>query len=495
VYAPPRAIGEFGGEVDNWMWPRHTGDFSIARAYVGPDGSIAPFSKNNVPYAPEEFLPLAKTPLRAGDFVMVLGYPNVTYRSLTAAEMAERRELFFPRRVDLYGEYIRLIEETTKGREAGEIAVAANLKTLYNRFKNAQGQIAGFNRGRLLDKQRDAEEAVVQWAKARPEYSQALAAREELREVVGEQRRTWEPDFLLDEIRYGAVALAHATTVVRLADERQKPDEEREEAYQDRLLPQLRSRLDREQANYDIPADKALFAAWLRCIKKTIPSAELEAMYASTKITSREERLKMLTETPAQLKARRDPFLDFAFALEPLLQDLKRRTDRRMGAISRLRPLWRRAVTGHAGKPVAPDANNTLRVSFAHVKGYVPRDGVEYRPFTTLAGLLEKHTGKEPFDVPATVQEAAAVAGAASHVNFLSDADTTGGNSGSPVVNGRGEMVGLNFDRVWENVANDFGYNPDIARNISVDAQYLVWMLEKVSKADELLKEIFPRGR
>jgi hypothetical protein len=312
---------------------------------------------------------------------------------------------------------------------------------------------------------------------------------------VEEQRRTWERDFLLDEVRSGSVALSHATTVVRLAHERQKPDAEREPAYQERLLPQLRNRIDREQANYDIPADKALLAAWLRRMNKSLTSSELDGMYASTKITNREERLKMLSETPGQLKARRDPFVDFALALEPELQQLKIRTDRRQGAIARLRPQWRRAVIAHASKPVAPDANSTLRVSFAHVKGYVPRDGLHAVPFTTLAGVIEKHTGEEPFDAPQAVRDAARGADANLHVNFLADADTTGGNSGSPVVNGRGELVGLNFDRVWENVANDFGYNPDIARNISVDVQYLVWMLDRVSKGGEVLKEIFPQGR
>jgi hypothetical protein len=153
--------------------------------------------------------------------------------------------------------------------------------------------------------------------------------------------------------------------------------------------------------------------------------------------------------------------------------------------------VWRKAVIAHAGKPVAPDANGSLRVSLAHVKGYVPRDGVVYTPFTTLAGLLAKHTGEEPFLVPQAVRDAASHAKLDLPVNFLADADTTGGNSGSPVVNGKGQLVGLNFDRVWENVANDFGYNPEIARNVSVDIRYLRWTLENVEKAAELVRELF----
>ena len=500
VYAPPKAIGEYGGDVDNYMWPRHTGDFAIARAYVAPDGSPAAYSAANVPYEPQFFFPIAQTGIKAGDFVMVLGYPGTTYRSLTAAEMAQRRELFYPNRVDLYGEYISTMQETSKNDPAGKIAVASRLSTLSNSRKNAQGQMAALDRGRILDKQRAAEDEVQRWASARPEFATALAARQELVRIAEDQRRTAQRDLLLSGI--GPVALIHATTIVRAANERQRPDIEREPAYMDRELPRLRQTLDRQQATYFIPADKALLAAWVRRALALPAGQRIEAVatiadrldeiYAGTKIANREERLKMLAESPQQLRARKDPMLELAFALEPELLELKQRTDRHAGAIARLRPQWRRAVLAHAGKPVAPDANSTLRVSFAHVKGYRPRDGVLYEPQTTVRGLLEKHTGEEPFNVPAQLRTAAK---GSEHVavNFLADADTTGGNSGSPVVNGTGELVGLNFDRVWENIANDFGYNPEIARNVSVDMQYMLWVLDKVSGARELLRELKPR--
>jgi hypothetical protein len=194
VYAPPKAVGSYGGDVDNFMWPRHTGDFAIARAYVAPDGSPAAYSPNNVPYKPQYFFPISQKGVRAGDFVMVLGYPGATFRSLTAAEMAERREFFYPRRIDLYGEYISTMEETTRNDPAGRIAVAAGLSTLANSRKNAQGQIAALDRGRILDKQRAAEEEVLRWASARPAFAGALAARQELARLVEDQRRSAHRD-------------------------------------------------------------------------------------------------------------------------------------------------------------------------------------------------------------------------------------------------------------------------------------------------------------
>jgi hypothetical protein len=488
VYAPPRAIGEFGGEPDNFRWPRHTGDFAMARAY-----------KDGKPYQPEFFFPLSRTGVKPGDFIMVMGYPGRTIRALTAGEMANERDFRFGLRAELYGEYIRILEEHSRNPQ-GSITLAASLKSLNNSHTNAEGQLAGLARGLILQKQQASDEAVVKWAATRSELAPSLAAKQELDRLAAEQRRTATRDFLFTIIPNSSLALKHATTLVRLAAERAKPDAEREPDCMARELPALHARLEREQLSFFQPADQAIFDAWVTRARKLAPAeriAALEslgsipALYAATKVTNVAERLKMFEETTEQLRARKDPLLDFAFALEPELRTWQTATYRRDGAVARLRPEWRRAVIAHAGKPVAPDANGTLRVSFAHVKGYVPRDGVLYTPQTTLAGMLEKHTGQEPFAVPPAVMEAARRVDAASiPLNFLADGDTTGGNSGSPVVNGRGELVGLNFDRPWENVANDFGYNPEVARNISVDVRFLIWLLREVERADGLLAEL-----
>lgn len=263
VYAPPRAIGEFGGEVDNWMWPRHTGDFSIARAYVSPSGEPADYNAANVPYVPEHFLRISQRPLREGDFVMVLGYPGLTYRSLLAEEMRERRDLFFSRRVDLFGEWIALLEEVSKESEEGRIAVAADLKSLLNRYKNAQGQLDGFRRGDLLMKQQEAEQQVLDWAASRAEWRPAVAARAELLRHFEERLTTWERDFLFSNIGAGPKSLSFAQTLVRLAAERAKPDLERDEAYMERNLRNLLAALERQQKSYFAKADQQmLLASW-----------------------------------------------------------------------------------------------------------------------------------------------------------------------------------------------------------------------------------------
>lgn len=505
VFAPPRAVGEFGGELDNWMWPRHTGDFAIGRAYVAPDGSSAPYSRSNVPYKPRSYFPPASQGVQAGRFVMVAGYPDLTFRSLTAAEMEERLDVFFRKRGELYHEYIGTMEETSQGNSEGTIALAARLKKLSNIYKNSQGQLAGFERGKILDNQRAAEEEVLRWVVLRDRFGRALSAREELGKLVAEQRKMSDHDLLLSEIPAGSLGLAHATAIVRSAFERQKRDADRDPAYMDRELPRLRDRLDTEQKNYYLPTEKVLLLGWLRRAMTLSPEQRIHAvsgattmdtirefatsLYFDTKVADREERLRMLSETPDQLRARKDAMIDFALALEPELRDLEEREQTRMGAIARLRPQWRVAVVAHAGTPVAPDANGTLRITFAKVQGYSPRDGIWYEPQTTLEGVLEKETGEEPFDSPPALLRAAK-GSEKLPVNFLADADTTNGSSGSPAINGRGEFVGLNVDRVWENIASDFGYNPRVARNVNVDVRYMMWIIEKVSGGKELLREL-----
>ena len=528
VYAPPRAIGEYGGEIDNWMWPRHTGDFAIARAWAAADGRPADRSAENIPYRPEFYFPIARSGLAVGDFVMLLGYPGVTWRALIAEEMKERRERFFVRREDVFGEWISHLEQSSAGDSAGEIAVAANVKGIHNRYKNARGQIVGLDRGQIVARQQAQDDAVATFAAEHREHAAAVAARAALREVLTERERSWEHDFLLNLIPMGIEAvpggipplpkaLYFGATLAHHAREQVKPEAERAAGFTPAEQPQLRDRLRREQQNYFAAADQRVFAALVRralalpedqrigAVDATFAGqddAQIErtiaAMYASSTLLDPARREQMLIEDLPALQSRQDDLLAFALAWNEDLRALRLR-ERDWASRSAIhRPVWRRAVQAHAGKPIAADANSTLRVSFAHVQGYAPRDGVQYTPFTTLAGMLEKHTGVEPFALPEAVRASARLPGKRwiepglgdVPINFLADGDSSGGNSGSPVVNGKGELVGINFDRVWENVAGDFGFNPALSRNISVDIRYLLWLLDHVEHADKLLREL-----
>ena len=508
VWAPPLGVGEYGGEVDNWSWPRHTGDVALLRVYAAADGRPAPAGQGTVPYRPRHWFPVSAKGVAPGQFVMLAGYPGATVRSLTAAEMRERADLFHPRRAELYRAWIDLMEKASATGEEARIALADRMKSLANREKNSRGQVAGIRRGRILEKKEAAEREVLAWAGSQPERRatlEAVEARTELGRLVETKRRTWDRDFLLEHAKQGPKSLELALTVVRWAAERAKPDLEREPEYMERNRERLTDRLRRDQKRLHGPTEEALLADLAARAAALPEGARIEAfaplvaggadglrarvaeLHARTKVTDLDERTKMLGETVSELRDRRDPLLDLAFALDRELLAHKEREDREKGTISRLRPAWQRAVIAHAGKPVAPDANGTLRVTLAHVQGYGPRDGMWMEPQTTVAGVVEKHTGEAPFDAPDALLAAAPRAPESRFadpklgdvpVGFLADADTTGGNSGSPVVDGRGQLVGVNFDRVWENVANDFGFNPEVARNVSVDVRYLLWLLE-----------------
>lgn len=524
VYAPPSAVGEYGGEIDNYAWPRHTGDFALLRVYAKPDGQPAAKSEANVPYRPRHHFPISLDGVHEGDFVLVAGYPGFTYRSYVEAEARERAEMFFPRQAALYRTWIDLMESATEKDPAGRIAVASRIKSAANNEKRALGRAEAVRRGAMIAKKKAAEQEVLAWAEKRPDQRPAVAAYRELNRLMEERLKTWDRDFLLGEVKNGARPLDLAVTVTRWARERTRPDLERDTAYMERNREKAAETLRNDQKRIYLPAEEAILADLLTRFAALPEGSRVEAVerllggdrtpegirarakdvLARTRITDPEERARMFGETPEQLRARRDPLLDLAAGLQTELLALEERNHRFQGAVSRLRPMWRRAVAARAaesGRQVDPDGNATLRVSFARVQGYSPREAVRMEPHTTVAGMAAKHTGEPPFDAPDVLLAAAPSAPRSRWadpklgdvpVDFLSDADTAGGSSGSPVLNGRGELVGVNFDRVWENVGSDFGWDQRVARNVNADVRYLFWLLETTygDDARPLLREM-----
>ena len=403
------------------------------------------------------------------------------------------------------------MEEEGKRSPEAAIATADDLRGLLNAKKNSEGQLAGLARGRIVEKQRASDEKVKAFAAKKPEFASALEAHAGLTQLMIERTQTWEHDFLLDMAGRGARAVGWPLLVVRRSVEGQRPDVEREPGFQERDLARLRERHERDQKRYSAAVDQRLFVSWVKralALPKDQRSPAVDALFgalkddaaigkktgeltAASKVFDLEQRKKMFEETPDQLKARKDPLIDFGLALDAERRALRDRREVFSGRVLLLRPQWRRAVIAAAGHPVAPDANLTLRVSFGRVKGYSPKEAVVMTPHTTLGGAMAKHTGQEPFDMPQRIREVYAKGKFEQvPVDFLADCDTTGGNSGSPMIDGKGRLVGVNFDRVWENVANDFGYNPDVARNVSADVRYLLWLLTAVEGANELVGEL-----
>ncbi|HVI26354.1 MAG TPA: S46 family peptidase [Xanthomonadaceae bacterium] len=520
VYAPPEAIGNYGDEVDNFMWPRHSGDFAFYRAYVGKDGKPAPYARDNVPYRPAAWLQVSTKPLAEGDFAMLAGYPGRTYRHRTAAEFARQVEWQLPSRIALYGGLIDTIEQAAAGSEQAQVLYASQLASLKNGLKRAQGELDGLRRSDAVAVKRADEAAMLAWLAKQPDAATTRADIAAAQEVLDAAEATRERDQLLANIEARTQLLRAAITVQRLAHERGKPDAQRERGYQQRDEALIEAGLKQIQRRYDPAVEKAILTDLLRQYQ-ALPAAQhvpefdrvfgitpeqlrakLDALYACTQLGNEAARLAAMRADAATLARSTDSLLAAAAALQPALLRLEDEDKAREGELLRLRPAYMRALIGYResqGRAVYPDANSTLRVSYGRLSSLDPRDAVHYAPLTTVGGILEKHTGVAPFDAPKPLREAIAKGDFGSTadpalktqtVDFMTNLDTTGGNSGSPVLDADGRLIGLNFDSNWEAVSASWMFDPRYKRAIHVDIRYLRWLLAKVYPAPQLLREM-----
>ncbi len=520
AYAPPGSVGKFGGDIDNWMWPRHTGDFAFYRAYVGKDGKPAAFSKDNVPYRPKHWLKFADQPLGAGDFVMVAGYPGSTNRYALAAEFDNTAQWTYPTIARHYKNQIAMVEAAGKQNADIQVKYAATMAGWNNTSKNYDGQLEGFKRIDAAGQKQREEAAVLGWLKGQGAKGQpALDAHAKLLDLLEQSKATRDRDLTLALFNNTAM-LGSATQLYRLSIEREKPNAERESGYQERDLPaiegglkQLERRyvaaMDRQLQEYwlneyiKLPADQRVAAvdAWLDGNDAAAVKRALDRL-AGTKLGSTEERLKWFAADRKAFEASNDPAIQYAVAVMPTLLKLEQERKTRAGENLAARPVYLQALADYKksqGEFVYPDANLSLRITFGNVMGYAPKDGVEYTPFTTLEGVVAKETGQDPFDSPKALLDAVAAKRyggledkriGSVPVNYLSDLDITGGNSGSPVLDAHGKLVGLAFDGNWESVSSNWVFDPKMTRMIAVDGRYLRWIMQEVYPAPQLLKEM-----
>lgn len=512
VYAPAESVGNFGGEIDNWQWPRHTGDFSFYRAYVGPDGNPAPHAAANVPYRPRGHLRLATGDLKEGDFVMIAGFPGVTERYRTLAETKAYYEDIYPLQLRLLTEWSELIQREAR-TEAEQIATASARQRADNFRKKIEGQMAAARAADLVGIKAAQEQALGDWA-ARPAnrrtHALAIVSYDSLIEADLAATRTRLVNQTLDR----ALLLRAARDLVRWAHERQLPDTERSLGFQDRDRQALVDRLTLIDRQYVPRIDRAMLEQALAEVRKlpegsrnlaleaALADVGLDRLYADTKLADRAERLAWLDRPVEAFAASNDPFIRVAVASYAADRAGEARARDREGRMHAARTAWMATVAAHAesqGRVLYPDANGSLRFTWGHVRGRPLEDGKAWTAFTTPRGILGKETGAEPFNSPPKLlAEAragnwgrlASPALGTLPVNFLSTTDITNGNSGSAVLNGRGELVGLAFDGTLEGMLSDWHFDDTVTRTISVDSRYMRWVMEKVDGAGHLLGEM-----
>ena len=513
VYAPAGGIGNFGGEIDNWQWPRHTGDFGFYRAYVAPDGSSAAYAPENVPFKPKAWLKIASSGVKDGDFVMVAGFPGTTDRHRTASETDFYYNEFYPLQQRLLSDYSEAIMAATRGNAATVIKYASILKGADNYKKKLLGQMAGADSIALRDKKAANEASFREWVGEDPQrkatYGPAIGSldaliAEETRAALAGQRRALRSRGQL----YAAAALAY-----RWTKERTKPDAEREPGFQDRDRRLVEEALTRIERRFDANVDRQLFENALSEYMNLDPSdrnagfdeaiaqTSLDRLYKETTLGDTASRLALLDSTADALEASSDPFVQLAVAAYPGEIAAETVAKARSGNLQKARSGYMAARLAYAaanGEKLYPDANGSLRFTYGRVTGR-SQDGQRWMAFTTAEGLAAKQTGREPFNAPESAIAAIAARDYGKYksralgtlpVNFLSTVDITNGNSGSSTLNARGEFVGLAFDGTLDGVISDWWYDGKTNRTIHVDSRFMLWTMDKIDNAENLLKEM-----
>ena len=501
VFAPPASVGNYGGDIDNWEWPRHTGDFTFMRAYTAPDGSTAEYSTDNVPYKPKRFIQVNPNGANEGDYVMLIGYPGRTARHKTASFLEYEQNVRLPYVVELYNWQIDLMNAAAKEDRNVALKHSSRTKGLANVEKRSRGQLKGLKRKNIPATRAAAEAKLQEYIDAEPtrkeKYGSLLA---DIAAVYDEMAGS-RSDMDLQNVVSACRTLSIAYALYDSAAERQKPDLEREAPFMDRNIDLTRRRLLLAQRDLHVPTDKQMLAGMFQRLKplRADDKAWIDEMFEQTKLVDPRFVESCFQKSPEELAATGDPAFKWVADKYPDYLRLREQAKSREG---RLDQLYGELVTvkqEFMKTSFVPDANATLRLTFGHVKGYSPEDAVYKSPVTTLGGAIAKATDTAPFIMPERIVDLHAKKDFGRFVHpklkdvptaILYDTDTTGGNSGSPIIDGNGQLVGVNFDRAFEATINDFAWNESYSRSIGVDIRYALWITGKVFGATHLLEEM-----
>lgn len=529
VYGPPKSIGFFGGDPDNFEWPRHAGDFTFLRAYVGADGKPAGFSKDNVPFKPKKFLPINAAGIKEGDFTMVMGHPGSTFRYRESYSIEFRQNIQLPDQIATFKKQIEALTKAGEANPALKIKLADQIFGLNNSMKAYEGAVIGLKKINLVERRRAEEEALKKWLDANPAAKakhgdvlpQIEALYNDLKSFNSKQNAIGEL-FGSGDLA-GALQFAYARAL-----DKEKPANERNPQLSDAALPQITNQLGEGWKEREAESEAKLLATALTGLadlpnnqkfayaenlfggksgeaRRQAEREFAEKAVANSKFKSFDEVKKLLSLSALELRATDDPLLKLIAAAADESAPFAKRQARFNSEVVRLRPKYIAAMLEMRKSPYYPDANFTLRFTYGEVKGYKPRDAVSYDWQTSLSGVLEKDTGEEPFNVPAALKDLAKKKDFGSYVdsrlndvpvNFLATTDITGGNSGSPMMNGKGEIIGLVFDGNFEGLAGDYAFDGALNRTLAVDIRYVLFVTEKMAGANYLFNEMqIKRGK
>lgn len=517
VYNPAASIGKYGGDIDNWMWPRHTGDWSFLRAYVDKDGNPAPYNKENVPYEPEHYLKVSAKGIQDGDFNMIIGFPGRTMRYKTALEVSSTLDNNYKKTIKIMKGLIDIIDGARKNDPQANLKYAPISAGINNYYKNTQGMIDGLTKSKLADRKKVEEKKLLTWIDEnndrKDKYGNPVT---EIDNIVTEMQKTADKRAIGRWMMWVNSVMSRSASIIRWGQEKSKNDIERKRGYMDRDLPRLKRRLETMERGFlsevdqqileyflnlafDLPEDQRIPAVEQFVISRENIHKFVTDLYDGTKITDKETRMIYFDMSSDELKQTMDPALEFAKALVTEADQYEEMDETNDGKLQQLRPAFIGAIAAMKGMPLYPDANSTIRLTYGYIKGYSPRDAVNYNWYTTANGIAEKFTGEEPFNAPKKLLDLIAKKEWGDFedsqektlmVDFLNTCDITGGNSGSAVMNAEGELIGLAFDGDYEAMTSDWQFTPAFSRTIAVDIRYALWVMKYVDNAENLLDEM-----
>lgn len=508
VYAPPRSIGEFGGESDNWVWPRHTGDFTFLRAYVSEDGTSEKYDSTNVPFRPKRFLEIDPTGVSENDLVFIMGYPARTFRHRPSFFLRYQNEYELPLIQKHYAYAIDYMEELSKESDALRLKYASTIKSLANREKNYRGKLKGIRKLDLISskvkEERELQNFINSDSDLKEKYGMLFPS---LTKAYEEYTSQSAADLWFQVMARICSEVTSFSAVSEMNQELLKEDDKRISTYKEENLIRTRSRISGDFKEKDTLTLRKFMdymfteGAETPGIKEIITqngkysATESAGIVFNFLISLDKDSLEVLMSDQESLASCPKEIADFFTALSEKKSGIAHKNEEFEGTLNKLyadltevKMLWDK-------RGFIPDANRTMRLTYGEIKGYSPADAMEYKPLTTLAGVLEKshQTGDYylPDNVKATYQQYLADdKNPRIPVAMLYNTDTSGGNSGSPVLNSEGKLVGVNFDRAFEATINDFAWDDSYSRSIGVDIRYVLWVVGNIGDGTELLKEL-----
>ncbi len=512
VAAPPSSIGKFGGETDNWMWPRHTGDFSMFRIYADANGEPAEYSADNVPLKTPKYLPISIKGLNEGDYAMIMGFPGSTSRYLTQSEVKQRMEVTNQARIDIRTVRLEVLRKYMEASDKTRIQYANKFAGSSNYWKNSIGMNKAIIDNDVMGTKAEIEKKYDAFAEGKPEYEGVV---EKINEVIEQSTPAMRQLYYTME----AMSAIEFKSPFRTVDKMKQAIEEKNDSLLQATKDELEKAFDRiHNKDYDHEVDRAVAKAVLPALAKALDADQLPDFYKTIQgefkgdydayvdnlydnsIFASRENLDKFLKKPTIKAIENDPSIYFTRTANDMFENTGKEYGKQKEGLDLLHKTYIRGLN-EMNQPVPsyPDANFTIRLTYGNVKSYNPKDAIHYKYYTTTDGVLEKENPDDSeFIVPAKLKELIlnkdfgryAMADGTMPVCFLTTNDITGGNSGSPVINGEGQLIGAAFDGNWESLSGDINFDNDLQRCIAVDIRYILFILDKLGNCQHLINEM-----